>query len=121
MTADIDAPSEVESVLRESCDDCHSNETRWPWYSRVAPVSWLIARDVHEAREHLNFSDWGNPSTRKRTENMEEVWEEVEERERPLWLYLPMHPEARITAAERTTLERWFDRRHSGDSSSRWE
>jgi hypothetical protein len=55
-TGSVAAPPEVMSILRRSCYDCHSNETIWPWYSRVAPVSWLVARDVHEGRRHVNFS-----------------------------------------------------------------
>ena len=53
-----DIPAEIAGLLRTSCYDCHSNETRYPWYSYVAPVSWLVRRDTHEGREHLNFSDW---------------------------------------------------------------
>ena len=56
--ASIDAPHDVERILRRSCYDCHSNETRWPWYSHLAPRSWLVAADVHEARVRMNFSEW---------------------------------------------------------------
>jgi len=116
VEADVTTPADVKGVLERSCYDCHSNQTRWPWYSRVAPMSWLVTKDVHEGREHLNFSTWGLLSTKKQVENMEEIWEEVQEGEMPLWFYLPMHPEARISATDRAVLERWSDSRRSEPS-----
>jgi hypothetical protein len=107
VTANIETPADVKEVLQRSCYDCHSNETRWPWYSRIAPFSWLVAHDVEEGREHLNFSEWDQLSAEDQIEAMEEAWEEVEEGEMPLWFYLPMHPEARISAADRAVLRRW--------------
>ena len=107
VESDVEAPSDVKAVLERSCYDCHSNETRWPWYSRVAPVSWLVVRDVHEGREHLNFSTWGALSTSELVDEMEELWEEVEEEEMPLWFYLPLHPEARLSADDRALLLEW--------------
>src|ERR1700675_3478768 len=57
-TGSLTAPAPVASILRRACYNCHSHETTWPWYSYVAPVSWLVARDVHEGRRHMNFSAW---------------------------------------------------------------
>lgn len=93
----------VERVLRRSCFDCHSNETKWPWYSGVAPSSWLVVRDVNEAREELNFSSWKDPKGELRTE----ICEKVREGEMPLGIYLPLHAEARLTEADKTLLCRW--------------
>jgi hypothetical protein len=104
---DVAAPAEVQAILRRACYDCHSNETVWPWYSYVAPVSWLVARDVHEGRAELNFSTWNRLSTREQVEAMHESWEEVEEGEMPPWFYLPPHPEARLSAADLDILRRW--------------
>lgn len=115
VTAGIETPSDVKEILERSCYDCHSNETRWPWYSRVAPFSWLVAHDVEEGREHLNFSEWDQLSTEEQVEAMEEAWEEVEEGEMPLWFYLPMHPEARISKSDRATLKRWAGSEGSHD------
>jgi len=75
-TVDIEAPADVKEILQRSCYDCHSNETRWPWYFRIAPFSWLAAHDVEEGREHLNFSEWDQLSTEDQVEAMEEAWEE---------------------------------------------
>lgn len=93
-----DSPRTRELVAR-TCFDCHSNEVRWPWYSHVAPVSWLVTHDVEEAREHLNFSEWD-----RRQKDADEAAEEVEEGEMPLWYYLPFHPEARLSPAEQREL-----------------
>lgn len=114
--ADAELPEDVKRILERSCYDCHSNETRWPWYSQVAPVSWLVTYDVHEAREHLNFSRWDSLSSKDQAEDMEEVWEEVEEGEMPLWFYLPLHPEARLSAGDLEVLRRWTHSRGSEDS-----
>lgn len=104
---EVAAPSEVRSLLRRACYDCHSNETRWPWYSRVAPISWLVARDVREGREELNFSTWNRISTRDRLDAMHESWEKVQEGEMPPWFYLPPHPEAQLSPADRELLRQW--------------
>jgi hypothetical protein len=108
---EVDAPEEVVQVLRRACYDCHSNETVWPWYSRVAPASWLAVRDVTKGREELNFSTWNRLSTRERVEAMQESWEEVEEGEMPPWFYLPPHPEALLSPEDRELLRRWAESR----------
>jgi len=90
---------QTRELVRRACFDCHSNETQWPWYSWVAPVSWLVEHDVAEAREHLNFSEWD-----REQKDADDAAEMVEEREMPLWYYLPAHPEARLSDAERAAL-----------------
>ena len=107
VVADFDGPPEVKTVLKESCYDCHSHEVRWPWYGRVAPASWLVAHDVEEAREHLNFSAWGTYDAKKRAKMIEDVWEEVEDGEMPLGKYLLLHSDARLTDQDRAILKRW--------------
>ena len=105
---DIPAPSEVKAILKRACYDCHSNETVWPWYSRVAPVSWLVAWDVQEGREELNFSTWNRYSAKQRVKKIKESWEEIEEGEMPPWFYVPLHPEARLANQERDRLRVWM-------------
>jgi hypothetical protein len=107
VTERIEAPPEVQTLLRRACMDCHSNETFWPWYSGVAPISWLTARDVREGREHLNLSTWDRYDAGERAELFDEMAEVVEEGEMPMKMYLPLHPEARLTAEERALLVRW--------------
>jgi hypothetical protein len=117
VEAEVPAPPEVKEILRRACYDCHSHETRWPWYSRVAPVSWLVARDVREGRDELNFSTWNRISTKDRLDAMHESWEEVAEGEMPPWFYLPPHPEARLSDSEREVLRRWSFSERGGDDS----
>jgi len=93
-----DSPATRE-VFYRACGDCHSNQTTWPWYSRVAPVSWLIASDVAEGRGRLNVSEWN-----RRQRAADEAAEAVVEGEMPLPIYLIMHPNARLSTEERQTL-----------------
>jgi hypothetical protein len=103
----VAAPAEVMALLRRSCFDCHSHETRWPWYSRVAPASWLVADDVHHAREHLDFSTWNRYGADERADLFEEIAEEVSEGAMPLPIYLVGHPGARPSEAERAQIAEW--------------
>lgn len=96
-----DSPRTRELAAR-ACFDCHSNETVWPWYSNVAPVSWLVQRDVNEGRGELNFSEWTSPPPRKAGE----AAETMREGEMPPAIFLPTHPEARLTTAEKDELLR---------------
>ena len=107
VTAELDAPMEVISVFKRSCYDCHSNETVWPWYSNIAPVSWLVASDVEDARAHLNFSEWENLSRKDRVKMKEEIWEEIEDEKMPLWKYNVMHPEANLTQKDKNLIRGW--------------
>lgn len=107
VVADIEAPGEVEAVLRTACYDCHSHETSWPWYSYVAPVSWLVAHDVEEARSEMSFSEWGRLDPREQRELREEMWEEVSEGNMPLKKYRLIHPEARLTDEQKQILHDW--------------
>jgi hypothetical protein len=101
-------PLEVKDVLRRSCYNCHSHETVWPWYASVAPASWLIVRDVNEARAHLNFSRWNLLNPKDRLHMMREIWNEVDAGHMPLWYYLPLHPDAKLTEQDISTLRGWL-------------
>ncbi len=96
-----DSPTTRELAVR-ACFDCHSNETAWPWYSNIAPVSWLVYRDVLEGREHLNFSDWG--AARGESREPGESAEAVERGKMPPAYYVWMHPDAKLTDAEKQQL-----------------
>lgn len=88
---------EMASILKRACYDCHSHGTVWPWYSQVAPASWLLADDVKEGREHLNFSEWGLLRPQTVEDKLQDVCKEVKEGEMPLWQYLLIHRESRLT------------------------
>ena len=98
--------AQTRELAARACYDCHSNTTVWPWYSNIAPVSWLVQRDVDEGREHLNFSDWNQSHAEHGHEEgeVEELGEVVLEGEMPPPNYLLTHPEARLTQAELAAL-----------------
>ena len=104
---EVVAPAAVMDVLRQSCYDCHSHETVWPWYSSVAPAKWLVRHDVAEAREHLNFSAWNRYDADEQAHKWEEVVEEVEEGHMPLWYYVALHQETRLSDEGRQLLMDW--------------
>jgi len=108
ITETVPTNPAVESILRRACFDCHSNQTRWPWYAWVAPISWLVAHDVHEAREHLNFSTWDAYAPKKRSKRLDDVIEEVHEGEMPLWYYRLVHPEAALSNDDLDELDAWI-------------
>lgn len=111
VTGDVAAPPEVAAVLKRACYDCHSNETKWPWYSQVAPVSWLVTRDVNEGRKHLNFSEWQSYEPKRQAHKLEETEGEVSEGEMPMFIYLPMHPEAKLSDADKKLIVDWAKQR----------
>lgn len=94
----------TRELAKRACFDCHSNETQWPWYAWIAPVSWLVQYDVNEGREHLNFSEFD-----KRQRNADESADQVRSGEMPPWQYLPLHPAARLSDVEREELARGLE------------
>jgi len=99
----------VQAVLRRACYDCHTNETKWPFWSRIAPGSWLMAQDVHKGRSHLNFSDWANVDEDERQTDLETAWEMVETGKMPKWFYIyPLHLGARLSDADKALLKGYF-------------
>jgi hypothetical protein len=118
VEGDLRAPAEVLSVLQRACYDCHSNETMWPWYSRIAPVSWVIARDVHEGRAALNFSTRNQLSPKKQGEAMHESWKEVAEGEMPTWYYVLLDSEARLSANDQSVLRAWSSFARGGEMTT---
>ncbi len=103
------APPEVAALLRAACYDCHSDETRWPWYSHVAPVSWLIASDVERGRGHLNLSAWPVDNPLRAARKLEDMSDEIGYDEMPLKKYTLIHADARLTDSQRQELEDWLD------------
>lgn len=101
---------DTRAVLQAACFDCHSNETRWPWYSHIAPASWLVARDVHEGRNHLNFSTWGKYGVARRILALEDIAKEVGAGAMPLPPYLLLHPEATLDSSARARIVAWAHR-----------
>jgi hypothetical protein len=108
----VEVPANVDSLLRRSCYDCHSDATRWPWYAHVAPVSWLVIHDVRHARADLDFSRWSTDPVREPTPQQQFRWmcQYVRRGIMPPRLYRLAHPRARLTETDREVLCAWTDR-----------
>ena len=109
ITGDLNAPENVKSILKSACYDCHSYQTTWPWYSKIAPVSWLVASDVNEGREYLNFSTWDQYSEREKIKIMEGIKEVIKKDEMPLQPYRWMHSSARLSSADKSSVVNWAE------------
>lgn len=107
VESDVEAPPAVKALLRRACYDCHSRETVWPAYARVAPASWLVASDVAEGREKLDFSRWKALDAKGLASLAKKLPEEVGDGEMPPLTYRLLHPHARLTDAEKATLMEW--------------
>ena len=105
--ATLTPPEEVKQILRTSCFDCHSNDTKYPWYTNVAPLSWWIKGHINHAREEMNFSEWATYSERRKNHMLEEIVEKVNGGEMPLPSYLITHRESRLTETQIATLTLW--------------
>jgi hypothetical protein len=107
VEAEVAAPPAIKALLQRACNDCHSHETAWGWHTYIAPISWLVAHDVSEGREELNFSRWGKLEPRHQAKLPRKIQEEVAEKEMPPLLYRVAHPAARLSDADREVLVAW--------------
>jgi len=101
-------PPGVRETLVNSCYDCHSNQTRYPWYASIQPFAWFLDHHVEEGRMHINFSEFGGLPPRRAVQVLEACGDEVAEKEMPLWSYTLAHPAARLTEAQRADLVAWM-------------
>ncbi len=109
MYAQLKLAPDEQKVFRGACADCHTNDTRWPWYSYVAPVSWWTIDHVNHGRSHMNVSEWGKFPPRTQAALLDEMCEQVREERMPLPSYQPMHPEARFTPEQRRAFCAWTE------------
>jgi len=107
LTASTQVPRNVNEILKRSCKDCHSNETVFPWYSNIAPISWSVVDHVREGRDELNFSIWNTYSVSRKKRKLEEICEQVEERQMPHNQYLWLHWDAALSNDEIKILCDW--------------
>ena len=103
----VEVPTPVQELLTSACYDCHSNETKYPWYTNLAPVSWWIKDHIDHGREELNFSEWGSYSNKRRLHKIEEIAEMVDEKEMPLDSYTLIHFDANLSDEQRTLMINW--------------
>jgi hypothetical protein len=105
----ITRPSvEIAAAIKTSCYDCHSSEVVYPWYTKTAPVSWWIKHHVNEGCDELNFSEWGDYSSRRKDHKMKECIEQIQEGEMPMSSYTLMHGNATLSEAQKTVLVEFF-------------
>jgi hypothetical protein len=102
-------PADVQQILKRSCYDCHSNNTAYPWYMNIQPVAWYLAHHVDEGKHELNFSEFGSYTPKKQLHKLQEVVKEVKEGEMPLSSYTLLHPQAKLSAAEKALVTNWAD------------
>ncbi len=102
------ANDEVAGMLKIACYDCHSNQPSYPWYTNIAPVSWWIKHHINEGSHHLNFSEWGTYSEKRKNHKLEECVEMIEEGEMPMSSYTMMHHNAELTDAQKLQLVEFF-------------
>ena len=112
LEAHIQVDPKVAAILDRSCADCHSNKTRWPWYSHVAPVSWFVIDHVDHGRSHLNFSEWGKYDRNEQRKLLSVTCEIVREGGMPLSSYTPLHPGSKLTAADVETICDWVNKQN---------
>lgn len=107
--AHIKVPPEIKTILERSCIDCHTHNTRWPWYSYVAPTSWLVTRDVRVARSNLNLSMWGDYNEMKQIAKLDQICQELLDDKMPIKPYRTMHPNAELSKAEIDMVCDWVE------------
>lgn len=107
---DLKLPAEITTIFKRSCADCHSSQTAWPWYSYVAPVSWLVERDVRRGRDHMNFSEWQQYTMQQRQKLLADVASAVKNGAMPLPQYTFIHRQATLSDAERDLVYQWARR-----------
>ncbi|MDP3312794.1 heme-binding domain-containing protein [Lutibacter sp.] len=100
-------PDEVKLILKNSCNDCHSNATIYPWYSEIAPASWYLAQHVNDGKKHLNFSEWMNYNANQKKHIINDLEEVLEEQEMPLKSYTLVHETAKLTPFQYQILKDW--------------
>lgn len=100
-------PSHVRGLLKTSCYDCHSNNTAYPWYSRIQPIKWWLADHVNSGKRHLNFDEFNTYSNEKKLEKLDEITETVTKGEMPLTSYTAIHHNAKLSSADKSEIEKW--------------
>jgi hypothetical protein len=107
IQAHVRLTPEVANILDRSCNDCHSHQTRWPWYTNIAPVSWFVVNHVNVGRREMNFSDWAQYTTAEQEQLLRKICGEVKSGAMPMSSYLSLHSEARLSSEDVRVLCDW--------------
>jgi len=103
----FNAPNNIESLLKTSCYDCHSNNTIYPWYNKIQPISWFLEGHINGAKEELNFSEFGAYSMRKQKSKLKSIASQIRDNDMPLFSYTFIHRDAQLSEIEKSLLETW--------------
>ena len=104
------APKNIATLIKAACYDCHSNESKFPWYSNVAPLKWMIYDHINHGREELNFSEWNTLTTDDKSDILDDISSIILEGEMPLEGYVKLHSEAKLSEADREAIANWADK-----------
>ncbi len=107
LEATTNVSTDVQAIMKRSCNDCHSNKTDYPWYSNVAPISWKVVQHIDEGREELNFSRWGTYNDKRKLRKLEEICEQIQERQMPHNQYLWIHRDAYLSESNIKVMCDW--------------
>jgi predicted transcriptional regulator YdeE len=104
-------PENVKLTIQNACLDCHSNNTRYPFYDRIAPASWMVNKHINEGKKELNFSEWGEMDAYDKIKAIEDIRQELEQNTMPLKTYVVMHREAKLSEEQKTAMFSWIDKK----------
>ena len=102
-------PENVYSILKNSCYDCHSNNTNYPWYFNIQPIGWIMADDIKKGKAKINFSEWNSLSVRKQKTKLQEIENIIKEGKMPLKSYKLLHEKARLSESDKKLLFQWIE------------
>ncbi|MCC6814817.1 MAG: heme-binding domain-containing protein [Saprospiraceae bacterium] len=107
ITQHYDVPNNIKNILKTSCYDCHSNNTNYPWYNKIQPINWWLAKHVNEGRKELNFDEFNTYSTKKKLHKLDEVIKTIKDNEMPLKSYTLFHGDANLSDSDKQDIEAW--------------
>jgi hypothetical protein len=110
---------QVRDIFERSCRDCHSNQTVWPWYTNVAPVSWWLSNHVNVGRSNMNLSEWGKLDPNRQDRKLRQICDEVSDGAMPLSSYTPMHPKSKLSDQDKKTLCDWTETERARSSQAK--
>lgn len=103
-------PVDVQSVLQKACYDCHSNNTRYPWYTNIQPMGWMMARHIKKGKEQLNFNEFGSYTGRRRISKLKGIANQIRDGDMPLWSYKIMHKQGRLSDSQKKLVIEWINK-----------
>lgn len=109
FTRIYNAPQEIQNLLKTSCYDCHSNNTNYPWYSKIQPGAWFMENHINEGKEELNFSTFGDYSGRRKKSKLKSIISQIKDDEMPIWSYTLVHGDAKLSKEEKLILDKWLN------------